>query len=126
MRTLPPPARPPALAARRPAPRAPRRRAAPAVASSAADADYAALKGVTVYRPDDGTAVDLLSTFKAGPGDRTVLVALTHCADLAPQELVPKLVRGREKGGERERGGREKKKHIAMMFSNIPLTVETS
>ena len=56
------------------------------------DAAYAALRGVTVCRPGDPTPVDLLSTFKAGPADRTVLVLLTHCADLAPQELIPKLV----------------------------------
>ena len=60
--------------------------------ATSTDRDYASLKGVKVCRPDDGVEVDLLSTFKAGPGDRTVLVALTHCADLAPQELVPKLV----------------------------------
>jgi hypothetical protein len=72
-----------------------------------------------VYRPDDGTAVDLLSTFKAGPGDRTVLVALTHCADLAPQELVPKLVRGREKGGREGRRGEKRQRRNDIL--NIPL-----
>jgi hypothetical protein len=60
--------------------------------SSADDADYLALKNVTVLRATDGEAVPLASTFRAGPSDRTLLFVLTHAADLAPWELVPRVV----------------------------------
>ena len=32
-------------------------------------------------------------TLQAGPGDRTILLFLTHAADLAPWELVPRVVK---------------------------------
>lgn len=67
--------------------------AARASSPSTSDADYLALKNVTVYRATDGEAVPLASTFRAGPTDRTLLFVLTHAADLAPWELVPLVLK---------------------------------
>jgi hypothetical protein len=61
--------------------------------SAAADADYLALTSVTVQRTTDGVAVPLLSTIRAGPADKTLLFVLTHAADLAPFELVPRILK---------------------------------
>jgi hypothetical protein len=61
--------------------------------SSSSTADYVALKDVTVYRTPDGAPVPLASTFRAGPGDKTLLFVLTHGADLAPYELVPLVIK---------------------------------
>ena len=60
---------------------------------SGADTDYLALTNVTVQRTTDGVSVPLLSTFRAGPTDRTLLFILTHAADLAPFELVPRILK---------------------------------
>lgn len=66
-------------------------------ASAGGDSDYLALKGVQVFpaacTSSSSSPVDLLSLFKASPEDRTALVFLTHGADLAPQELVPRLAK---------------------------------
>jgi hypothetical protein len=65
----------------------------PSPSTSSSDADYLALTNVTVRRTSDGVAVPLLSTFRAGPADRTLLFILTHAADLAPFELVPRVLK---------------------------------
>jgi len=70
-----------------------------AAASAGGDSDYLALKGVQVFPaafPGGGKSpspVDLLSLFRASPEDRTALIFLTHGADLAPQELMPRLAK---------------------------------
>ena len=74
--------------------------AAASPASVGGDSDYLVLKGIQVYpatfpssSSKQSSPVDLLSLFRAAPEDRTALIFLTHGADLAPQELMPRLAR---------------------------------
>lgn len=52
----------------------------------------AALQGHTVFSAATGAAVQLPSLWSAAPGQRCVVLFLTHFADLSSTELAQKLL----------------------------------